>query len=170
MWRPHPDRYQAHRALLNRRDQWHGWAEQVLEIITEPLWTSEAVLAEACYNLGQNTSAVRQLLEHVESGHLQVGAPLSTNVARLIELMTKYERMDVCDGSLVVLSEQFPKAKIITVDTRDFPVYPASAASPCRSSCRSNAASSGLPAEGLAKVGPGQARRPAHLNFRRLFF
>lgn len=37
--------------------------------------------------------------------------------------MAKYGRMDVGDGSLVVLSEQFPKAKIITVDLRDFPVY-----------------------------------------------
>ncbi len=36
--------------------------------------------------------------------------------------MTKYERMDFGDGSLVVLSEQFPKAKIITVATRDFPI------------------------------------------------
>jgi len=37
--------------------------------------------------------------------------------------MAKYEGMDVCDGSLVVPSEQFPKAKIITVDRRDFPIY-----------------------------------------------
>lgn len=31
--------------------------------------------------------------------------------------------MDACDGTPVVLSEQFPKAKIITVDIRDFPIY-----------------------------------------------
>lgn len=37
--------------------------------------------------------------------------------------MAKYERMDVCDGSLVMLSEKFPRAKILTVDFRDFPVY-----------------------------------------------
>jgi len=37
--------------------------------------------------------------------------------------MEKYEQMDACDGSLVVLSEQYPKARIITVDMRDFPVY-----------------------------------------------
>ncbi len=94
-----------------------------MAIIAEPLWTSEVVLAEACYNLGQNTSAVRQLLAHVQTGHLRLIATVEPNVARLVALMEKYERMDVCDGSLVVLSEQFPKAKIITVDTRDFPVY-----------------------------------------------
>ena len=110
-------------ALLNLRDQWHDWAEQALDVIAEPLWTSEVVLAEVCYNLGQNTSAVHRLLTLVQSRHIRVLSVVETNVARLIDLMTKCERMDVCDGSLVVLSEQFPNAKIITVDTRDFPVY-----------------------------------------------
>jgi predicted nucleic acid-binding protein len=110
-------------ALLNRRDQWHTWAERVLEIITAPLWTSELVLAEACYNLGQNTPAVLLLLAHVESGHLRIVPTIDENVARIVTLMEKYERMDVCDGSLVVLSEQFPSARIITLDVRDFPVY-----------------------------------------------
>ena len=111
-------------ALLNLRDQWHEWADRVLlAIIDEPLWTTEAVLAEVCHNLGQNTSAVRQLLAHIQSGDLKVLAAVEANVGRLIALMEKYERMDVCDGSLVVLSEQFSSAKIITVDARDFPVY-----------------------------------------------
>ena len=63
------------------------------------------------------------MLAHVESGHLRLIAPIESNVVRLVALMEKYERMDICDGSLVVLSEQFPKAKIITIDRRDFPVY-----------------------------------------------
>ena len=110
-------------ALLNRHDQWHDWAEQALAIISEPLWTSEVVLAEACYNLGENTSPVRQLLMHVASGHLRVIPSIATHVPRLIALMEQYQQMDVCDGSLVVLSEQFPQAKIITLDTRDFTIY-----------------------------------------------
>ena len=110
-------------ALLNRRDQWHAWAEQALDVLAEPLWTSEVLLAEVCYNLGQNTAAVHRLLSLIQSGHVRALPIVDANAARLIDLMAKYERMDVCDGSLVVLSEQFPKAKIITVDTRDFPVY-----------------------------------------------
>jgi hypothetical protein len=39
------------------------------------------------------------------------------------ELLVKYPQMDAGDASLVVLSERFPKAKIITVDVRDFTVY-----------------------------------------------
>ena len=110
-------------ALLNRRDQWHAWAEQALDVLAEPLWTSEVLLAEVCYNLGQNAAAVHRLLSLIQSGHVRALPIVDANAARLIDLMAKYERMDVCDGSLVVLSEQFPKAKIITVDTRDFPVY-----------------------------------------------
>lgn len=41
----------------------------------------------------------------------------------MIGLLKKYPRMDAGDASLVVLSERFPKAKIITVDVRDFTVY-----------------------------------------------
>lgn len=110
-------------ALINRRDQWHHWSEQVLRVIEEPLWTSEMVLAEVCHNLGQNTPAVRELLAHVQSGHLRLLPVAEANVGRLVQLMVKFERMDVCDGSLVVLSERFPNAKIITVDVRDFSVY-----------------------------------------------
>ncbi len=110
-------------ALLNRRDQWHNWAKRTLEILTGPLWTSELVLAEVCHNLGVNTPAVRLLLMHVESGHLRPIPSVSENITRLVALMAKYERMDICDGSLVVLSEKFPKARIITLDARDFPVY-----------------------------------------------
>jgi hypothetical protein len=31
--------------------------------------------------------------------------------------------MDAGDATLVVLSEQYPRAKLLTVDTRDFAVY-----------------------------------------------
>ena len=39
---------------------------------------------------------------------------------RLNLLLEKYPQMDAGDASLVVLSERFPKAKIITTDVRDF--------------------------------------------------
>lgn len=48
---------------------------------------------------------------------------LTKGAPQLAELMAKYERMDVCDGSLMLLSERFPQAKILTVDFREFPAY-----------------------------------------------
>ena len=37
--------------------------------------------------------------------------------------MLKYEAMDAADASLVVLSEMYPNAKVITTDRTDFSVY-----------------------------------------------
>ncbi|MBI2517375.1 MAG: PIN domain-containing protein [Opitutae bacterium] len=110
-------------ALFARRDRWHGWARDIFFSITEPLWTGELVVCEVAWNLGQNTAEARELLSFIHRGELGALPILGQHAARLGQLMAKYERMDVCDGSLVVLSEQFPKARIITVDTRDFPVY-----------------------------------------------
>jgi predicted nucleic acid-binding protein len=110
-------------ALLNRRDQWHAWAHHALEVIAEPLWTTEAVLGEACHNLGPNSAAVHDLLSYVTSGHLRVPSGFEESAARVTELMRKYPQMDLGDATLVVLSEQFPRAKIITLDRRDFSVY-----------------------------------------------
>ena len=110
-------------ALFARRDRWHSWALETFTAIGEPLWTSELVIAEVAWNLGQNSLAALELLSFVHRGELCILPCIGEHAARLAQLMAKYERMDVCDGSLVVLSEQFPKAKIITVDRRDFPVY-----------------------------------------------
>jgi len=110
-------------AVFARRDWWHAWAVNTLGSIGEPVWTSELVIGEAAWNLGQNSSATLELLSFIHRGEIGVVPVLEQHAARLSQLMAKYERMDVCDGSLVVLSEQFPKAKVITVDTRDFPVY-----------------------------------------------
>lgn len=110
-------------ALFARRDRWHEWAKGVFFTLGEQLWASELVIGEVAWNLGQNSPATAELLSFIHRGELGVIPVLEKHAARLSQLMAKYERMDVCDGSLVVLSEQFPRAKIITVDARDFTVY-----------------------------------------------
>ena len=37
--------------FLNRKDQYHQWAVERCAALTDPLWTCEAVLSEAIYNL-----------------------------------------------------------------------------------------------------------------------
>src|SRR5205085_12471939 len=110
-------------ALFARRDRWHEWAKGIFFSLGEPLWASELVIGEVAWNLGQNSSATRELLSFIHRGALEAVSVLERHAARLSQLMAKYDRMDVCAGSLVVLSEQFPKAKIITIDTRDFPIH-----------------------------------------------
>ncbi len=68
---------------FSRRDQWHGWSTQALQAVDDVLWTSEAVLAEACYQLGGNTPEVAALVELADSGHLRLLSPLSQATGRL---------------------------------------------------------------------------------------
>ena len=96
---------------------------QALRLADDRLWTSEAVFAEACYQLGQNTPEVDALAALAEGGQLQVLATVAPNVARLRALMAKYPAMDICDATLVALSETYPAARVITVDVRDFTIY-----------------------------------------------
>ena len=108
---------------LNRRDQWHEWSVQTLRTVDDMLWTSEAVFAEACYQLGANTPEVAALIALAADGQLQVLATVGPYADRLQTLLDKYPVMDVCDGSLVILSELHPAAKVITLDVRDFSIY-----------------------------------------------
>ncbi|MEO5960324.1 MAG: PIN domain-containing protein [Opitutaceae bacterium] len=108
---------------LNRRDQWHEWSVQALRLADDRLWTSEAVFAEACYQLGQNSAEVDALIALVEGGQLEVLATVAATASRLRALMAKYPMMDICDATLVALSELYPRATIITLDVRDFTVY-----------------------------------------------
>jgi predicted nucleic acid-binding protein len=108
---------------LNRRDQWHAWSVQALRLADDRLWTSKAVFAEACYQLGQNEPEVDALTALAEGGQLQVVAAVTANATRLRALTAKYPAMDICDATLVVLSEEYPAARVITIDVRDFTVY-----------------------------------------------
>ncbi len=110
-------------AAFNRADAWHTWAEQAFATIDESFWTSEAVVTETAWNLGENSLAARELLAAVNEDVIRILPAVADGAARLAQLMAKYARMDVCDGSLVLLSERFPKATLLTVDLRDFPVY-----------------------------------------------
>ena len=104
-------------------DEWHRWSDSALSVLGGPLLTTEMVVTEACYLLGKHTEAVQGLLELVEDGYLRVCATLPENIVRIRALMSKYPQMDLADASLVVLSEQHPRAKLITLDRTDFTVY-----------------------------------------------
>lgn len=81
------------------------------------------MFAEACYQLGQNSREVAGLIALVAGGQLRVLATVEANAPVLQTLLGKYPLMDVCDASLVLLSEQYRAAKLITIDVRDFTVY-----------------------------------------------
>lgn len=108
---------------LDVADQWHGWCVEALSARRAPLHTTEIVLGEACHQLGGNSAPVQALLDWVRNGLVRLHAIWPAQLRRTQELMLKFERMDPADASLVVLSELYPRAEIVTVDAQDFGVY-----------------------------------------------
>lgn len=109
--------------LLDAADQWHDWSTNALSEVDEPLATTETALAEVCHRLRHLRPALQATLLMVAEGRLLVFPILSSRPQRTAEFLEKYPKMDAGDATLVVLSEQFPRARLLTVDRRDFAIY-----------------------------------------------
>lgn len=111
-------------ALLDGSDQWNNWSAATLATLGETrLASTETALAEACHLLNFSRRAVLAVIRMVESGLIVPIPTLAEDAARIAQLVEKYPRMDMGDATLVVLSERFPRARLITVDRTDFTVY-----------------------------------------------
>jgi len=110
-------------ALMNQSDQWHRWSAVAVNSLGDTLHTTETVLAEVAWHLRLRRPAITGLLEAMENGTLRVHPIFPAQTTRIKELMAKYDRMDLADATLVALSEQYPRAKLITIDEKDFTIY-----------------------------------------------
>jgi len=110
-------------AWINSRDQWHEWSASVLEPLTPPLITCEAVIAEAAWQLSRSRAAVDRLCGLVDVGALRVVDLLPEHMPHLRAFLAKYPQMDFCDAAVVRLSEIYPQAKVITTDSAHFSIY-----------------------------------------------
>jgi predicted nucleic acid-binding protein len=111
-------------ALLDRSERHHVRCVEVIEDITAPLITCEAVIAEACYLLRNVHGAPDAVLENVEVGVFEVPFRLLEASRGIRQLMKRYVRvpMDFADACLVYLAEQLGTGRILTLDS-DFRVY-----------------------------------------------
>jgi predicted nucleic acid-binding protein len=107
-------------AAGNRHDSHHEWAVGLAQEIKEPLFTCEAVLAQAAFHLESSEYA----LSLIERGLLEVGFDLSQN-QQLQELGRRHADLkpDLADLCLIRMSELYPCYTIITTDESDFRVY-----------------------------------------------
>mgnify|MGYP005644920581 CR=1 FL=1 len=108
---------------FNAADQWHDWSVSSLSARKGSLHTTEIVLGEALHHLGGKSAAAQALLSLVRRGAVVLHKIWPGDLHRTQELMIKYEVMDAADASLVVLSERFLRAKVITTDSRHFRTY-----------------------------------------------
>ena len=110
-------------AYLNRRDPHHAWAVTLMKQVSPPMLTCEAVLTEAAYFLRDDGVDVDPLFELVERGALRIDFDLSTHWPRVRTLMARYDRMDLADASIVVMTELHSRCQVLTVDRKDFSAY-----------------------------------------------
>jgi uncharacterized protein len=110
-------------AYLNRNDPHHDWAVGVMKQLRPPLVTCEAVLTEAAYFLRDDGVDVDPLFRMLERTALLIDFDMSAHWPRMRTLMQRYERMDLADASVVVMSEVHARSQVLTLDAKDFRVY-----------------------------------------------
>ncbi|MBI2898261.1 MAG: PIN domain-containing protein [Deltaproteobacteria bacterium] len=105
-------------ALLNGRDEHHGWARDALDAAKPPLATCEAVISEACFLLRRVPGGPDACLELLARGVLESTFRLAPEIQVVRRLMSRYADvpMSLADGCLVRMSEIDPKASILTID------------------------------------------------------
>lgn len=111
-------------AFLSARDHYHAWAKGAFASVTPPALTCEAVLAEAWHLLRESGNGQPALLELIAMGTVVPGFSLTTELAAVRRLVTRYRDrpMSLADACLVRMAELHDDAAVITVD-RNFTVY-----------------------------------------------
>ena len=105
-------------------DRWHDWSRKTLAALTEPVYTTETVFAEAAHHLKRHPPALLQLLAALDTGLVRFISVFPAGTSRAAEIVVRYPpRADWGDASLLILSERYPRAQLLTVDGRDFTVY-----------------------------------------------
>ena len=110
-------------AYLNRNDPYHAWAVALMKQVRVPMLTTEPVLTEVAYFLRADQLDVSPLFDLVERDTLRANFRFATHWPRLRTLMARYERMDLADASIVVMTELHARSQVLTVDRVDFSVY-----------------------------------------------
>ena len=111
-------------SYLVRAAQYHEWAVEQWKRLTPPLYTCEAVLAEAAHLLRRENQSAEAVLELLELGVLKLAFSIEDEVASLKYLIHKYRDvpMSMADACLVRMSEKRDRCFIMTTDG-DFRTY-----------------------------------------------
>ena len=111
-------------ALLNHRDEYHGWAREQFKQFSSSLLTCEGAITEAAYLLHVDGSPPWGVVELIERKIIAIRFELESCIDRVLSLMQKYEDtpMDFVDACLVIMMEQKRDCRLLTLDT-DFRIY-----------------------------------------------
>lgn len=111
-------------ALLNRGDRHHQWARNQWGQMTPPLFTCEAVLAEACFLVRRFADGQTAVLELARRGILDLSFRLTEETDAIFRLLKKYRNvpMSLADACMVRMAERHPQGVVFTLDN-DFSIY-----------------------------------------------
>ena len=112
-------------ALFDPKDADHKACHNALDKITEPLFTTEAVLTEAFHLLDPGSRVAEGLKQFILGEYISIVHIHFEILNRVFELMENYKDcpMGFADAMLIVAAEQLAISKIFTLDTRDFSIY-----------------------------------------------
>lgn len=112
-------------ALLDRGDPRHGKCLEALKSVDLPLGTTEAVLAELFYFVGENQQIRKYAWGFVRSSLTEITSMNADDLPHLEALMEKYadRPMDYADATLVRAGERLGLTTILTLDRADFQTY-----------------------------------------------
>ena len=111
-------------ALLNHRDEHHGWAREQFTHLSSPLSTCEGTITEVSHLLYLDGLPPWDVLELLDRQIITIQFDLESNLDRVLSLMKKYADtpMDFVDACLVVMTESKRDCRLLTLDS-DFRIY-----------------------------------------------
>jgi hypothetical protein len=114
-------------ALWDRKDPWHAWAAATATELRGPWLTCEGCVSEIAFLLGDGLgpAAVLDFYEQIERGLIISRHLVPEDLARVQAETARYRSrvVDFADACLMVLSDQYPRLPLVTLDGNDFAVY-----------------------------------------------
>ena len=111
-------------AVINDRDDHHQECTHLLERLPGPLLIPATVATEVCLMLERRRGTFAELafLSDVRAGQYTLIESLSADLARVTELVEKYDDLPLgtVDASVIALAERLNIATVVTLDRRDF--------------------------------------------------
>jgi predicted nucleic acid-binding protein len=114
-------------AALNDKDEHHERCRDLIRWHPGPLAVPAPVLTEVCYFLdkrGRGVGAEARFLEALAAGELDLVPTVSSDLARMAELVRKYAGLPLgaVDASVIAIAERLGVTQVATLDRRDFSV------------------------------------------------
>jgi predicted nucleic acid-binding protein len=108
-------------AALNRQDEHHRWACDILERLGPPFYSCPEAMAEAAAMTGQPAAIV----EMIQSEEIMLAFDLSEQAAGVLLLLKKYadRDMDLADACILRMTELMRDCRVVTLDRVDFAIY-----------------------------------------------